>query len=426
MITGTYITAVKLALAITSVFAENRVCSPTACLEGKTSSSLLAFDSSTSTYLLPGTYQSDLYSPSGLINATISNTSSSLLISWPEYPVGFVEPWYGGTGDLWTTNNHTNIDWRSVYLPDTWYATLGEGKVLWGAIPDRLSLPKGVSGLRIQYTTSSACSPTCSSHGECISTNSSTSCQCEEGWEGASCNQCSPGYFGTSCKSCPSNCTVCDDGFFGTGYCLGTATNSSKTCNCDHGTCTPTNGCACSAGWITNTSVSANLCNSCIQGFFQDALGNCRACPVGCSTCSLQEGTNSTATCISCFTSLSISTANPSTCVFPSGSCQPGPATSQCLTCAPPRVRLQGDCVGYKVGTGQCDSSLSELDGVFVVNNEKDSCDACPHAKRDISCKMGNVSRPARMGGSYPKGQLSSTELVQNAILSAQLASDSQ
>nr|ODO04071.1 hypothetical protein L204_00423 [Cryptococcus depauperatus CBS 7855] len=155
MITGTYITAVKLALAITSVFAENRVCSPTACLEGKTSSSLLAFDSSTSTYLLPGTYQSDLYSPSGLINATISNTSSSLLISWPEYPVGFVEPWYGGTGDLWTTNNHTNIDWRSVYLPDTWYATLGEGKVLWGAIPDRLSLPKGVSGLRIQYTTSS-------------------------------------------------------------------------------------------------------------------------------------------------------------------------------------------------------------------------------------------------------------------------------
>ncbi|WVN87661.1 uncharacterized protein L203_102846 [Cryptococcus depauperatus CBS 7841] len=383
MITRTYITAVKLALAITSVFAENRVCSPTACLEGKTSSSLLAFDSSTSTYLLPGTYQSDLYSPSGLINATISNTSSSLLISGPEYPVGFVEPGYGGTGDVRTTNSHTNIDWRSVYLPDTWYATLGEGKVLWGAIPDRLSLPRGVSGLRIRYTTSSACSPICSSHGECISTNSSMSCQCEEGWEGASCNQCSPGYFGTSCKSCPSNCTVCDDGFFGTGYCLGTATNSSKTCNCDHGTCTPTNGSA-----------------------FKDFSRTLWA------TVELAH--------------LSISTANPSTCVFPSGSCEPGPATSQCLTCAPPRVRLQGDCVGYKVGTGQCDSSLSELDGVFVVNNEKDSCDACPHAKRDISCKMDNVSRPARMGGSYPKGQLSSTELVQNVILSAQLASDFQ
>jgi hypothetical protein len=52
-----------------------------------------------------------------------------------------------------------------------------------------------------------------------------------------------------------------------------------------------------------------------------------------------------------------------------------GPSPTQCLSCAAPRVNLAGSCVGYTASTGVCDSSLSNLDGVYVVNNDKQACD---------------------------------------------------
>jgi hypothetical protein len=52
-----------------------------------------------------------------------------------------------------------------------------------------------------------------------------------------------------------------------------------------------------------------------------------------------------------------------------------GPSPTQCLSCAAPRVYLAGSCVGYTASTGVCDSSLSNLDGVYVVNNDKQACD---------------------------------------------------
>jgi len=52
-----------------------------------------------------------------------------------------------------------------------------------------------------------------------------------------------------------------------------------------------------------------------------------------------------------------------------------GPSTSQCLSCAAPRMNLAGSCVGYATSTGICDSTLSGLNGTFVVNNEKSACE---------------------------------------------------
>lgn len=52
-----------------------------------------------------------------------------------------------------------------------------------------------------------------------------------------------------------------------------------------------------------------------------------------------------------------------------------GPATDQCLACASPRSNMAGSCVGYDGSTGVCDTSLSDLQGVFVVNNAKSECD---------------------------------------------------
>jgi hypothetical protein len=38
-------------------------------------------------------------------------------------------------------------------------------------------------------------------------------------------------------------------------------------------------------------------------------------------------------------------------------------------------MNLAGSCVGYASSTGICDSSLSGLNGTFVVNNEKSACE---------------------------------------------------
>ena len=52
-----------------------------------------------------------------------------------------------------------------------------------------------------------------------------------------------------------------------------------------------------------------------------------------------------------------------------------GPAPSDCLACASPRANLAGTCVGYDATNAICDSTLSPLKGVFVVNNGKRKCD---------------------------------------------------
>ena len=85
-----------------------------------------------------------------------------------------------------------------------------------------------------------------------------------------------------------------------------------------------------------------------------------------------------------------------------------GPSSNECLACSSPRANLAGSCVGFSAITGVCDSSLSDFDGVFVVNNEKKRCDgmsfhsdtngvrlslACPAGC--ASCTLPNYSSAA-------------------------------
>lgn len=112
---------------------------------------VLALDSSSLTYLLPGTYSSTSYSPTSPLNASIFTTSSSLTISTPDSPVGFTSRSYSGSGNVWTGNDWGMSSWKSIYLPNGWYAVLGQGKVLWGAIPEKNLLPMSVSSMGISY-----------------------------------------------------------------------------------------------------------------------------------------------------------------------------------------------------------------------------------------------------------------------------------
>ncbi|KIR26395.1 hypothetical protein I307_04397 [Cryptococcus deuterogattii 99/473] len=195
----TYTGSLLFALSGTAVWAKSQVCSASECIEGYSTSPLLALDSSSLTYLLPGTYSSTSYSPTSPLNASIFTTSSSLTISTPDSPVGFTSRSYSGSGNVWTGNDWGMSSWKSIYLPNGWYAVLGQGKVLWGAIPEKNLLPMSVSSMGISYVGISACSPACSSRGTCIATNTSATCKCDEGWAGSICDSCATGYYGTSC-----------------------------------------------------------------------------------------------------------------------------------------------------------------------------------------------------------------------------------
>ena len=54
-----------------------------------------------------------------------------------------------------------------------------------------------------------------------------------------------------------------------------------------------------------------------------------------------------------------------------------GPSASQCLTCSPPRMNLDGQCVGVD-GRGVCDTTLAGVQGVFVASNDTGRCDGEP------------------------------------------------
>lgn len=110
-----------------------------------------------------------------------------------------------------------------------------------------------------------------------------------------------------------------------------------KGCECLHGTCTSDDTCTCAAGWITN-STTGNLCDTCSPGFFQTKSGDCLGkynrnetrwcadglvCPLGCSSCTLQDGTESIAACTACTSPLVLSSADSPRCISPQ-ICQAG------------------------------------------------------------------------------------------------------
>ncbi|EIW65892.1 hypothetical protein TREMEDRAFT_65977 [Tremella mesenterica DSM 1558] len=395
---------VRLILALfvapSTVAYQRQTCSSSACLDGTSKAGILAYNKAQGTAYTPGTYPSSSVILSALVpsalNQSITAKNDQVTISFPSYPVSFTEHGYTGSPMTWSSSGWTDREWKSVLLPSQWCAILGDGYALWGAVPDSKQLPSGLSSKDIVGAGSGACIPACTDKGICISTNSSTAaCQCQSGWDGQQCDVCAKGFYGSSCQACDAGCDVCDDGLAGTGHCL-SLPSSNATCDCLHGTCAPDGSCTCSAGW-QSTSGSQQKCSTCSKGFFQDAHDNCLACPLGCTTCFLSADTDATPVCTACASNLSLSSATPATCEATgtcaegqywdsaSSSCQgcspscascTGPNPTDCLACASPRVNLAGSCVGYDVSTGVCDSSLSGLQGSFVVDNAKSKCDA--------------------------------------------------
>ncbi|WVR06831.1 hypothetical protein IAU60_003867 [Kwoniella sp. DSM 27419] len=397
--------AFAFALSITYTAAlASQVCNPDTCIDGSSSCPLLSKASPGARYLTPGTY-AGIESSLGSDMLNVTRNADGFSIQLPSVPVGFTSPHYSRGEDPWTGLGWSMPQWKSVYLPTEWYAVLNGGQVIWGAVPVRQELPNDLTGRAILRAASSACDPPCSSRGICSARNGSAVCECAAGWTGIACKDCAQGYWGTECSPGPSGCSIWDDGYAGSGACIGTSSTSSDTCQCDHGKCLSSTECACSAGWTTNTTISGSLCNVCAEGFYLDGFQNCSACPLGCKTCGLEPGSD-TPTCTSCQAGLTLSSSYPASCAAqgscdagsyfdPSDStckgCSPacstctGPAPSDCLACASPRVNLQGQCVHYDPTTAKCDSSLSNLQGVFIVNNEKSRCDACPAGCLDCS-----------------------------------------
>ncbi|ORX35656.1 hypothetical protein BD324DRAFT_66901 [Kockovaella imperatae] len=381
--------AAFLLLALPALSA--RVCSPETCFDGEPASSILAMDSGEEVYLTPGSYSDSNLNISTYDIVTVSGERPrSSVVPPPSTPFFFSSADYAGS----VSQLH---HWESAFFPDGWYGLVRPGVAIWGSVPKVRDLPITVDQLALVGST--ACATPCGPGGACTpnANNTAGTCVCLPGWTGELCDTCMKGFFGPTCQSCEANCTVCDDGQGGTGACLG-ADKSPTACNCAHGSCTPSGGCDCAAGWTsTVTSSTSTRCSTCSDGFFQNG-DDCQACPLGCTSCELRPG-SVTPTCTSCRQSLSLTSSDPPTCApaadcgdglywdASSSSCQScspaciscnGPETTDCLACAPPRIALQGSCVGYDVTTGVCESSLSGLTGVFVANNADSQCDACP------------------------------------------------
>eukprot|EP01049_Picozoa_sp_SAG25_P011263 SAG25_NODE_1347_length_3245_cov_61.242530_1_plen_920_part_00 len=109
----------------------------------------------------------------------------------------------------------------------------------------------------------------CGEHGVCIVDGGNHTCNCSDGWIGATCDH------ATGCDSNPDcghgNCTAdggshtcnCSDGWIGAACDLGTGCDSNP--DCGHGNCTADGGshtCNCSDGWIGAACDHATGCDS--------------------------------------------------------------------------------------------------------------------------------------------------------------------
>lgn len=174
---------------------------------------MLASSASGDNYI-PGSYPM-IQDPRVHLNQSIGFTSTSTSISPPLLPVAFGSAGYRGSVSAWDSANWTASDWTSVFLPDTWYAVLGSGQVIWAVVPHSGQL-RSVSDASISrvasgtynscplwscaYSRAASCSPSCSTGGICITKDSGApTCECRTGWTGAACESCATGYFGPTC-----------------------------------------------------------------------------------------------------------------------------------------------------------------------------------------------------------------------------------
>ena len=193
----------------------------------------------------------------------------------------FTESLYSGTAAFAglpsspVANNSVPLSAGSIALaPGVWAALQAESSriILWSSVPDLSQLPIGsATSLSIADLESSACSPPCSGSGICSATGT---CQCPQGFTGASCESCASSFFGFECQPCPSGCTSCDDGINGSGLCLKPVIqNPPSSCNCLNGVCGSNGQCTCNPGFTT--AANGTACASCSSGLFLTSSGDC-------------------------------------------------------------------------------------------------------------------------------------------------------
>jgi hypothetical protein len=96
-------------------------------------------------------YQSSL---SASLNQTTSRNGDTINLTYPPRPASFDQAVYKGwaqgfSGADWKIEE----GWKSLYLPNDWYAVTGDGQALWGAVVDVGQLPPG-TGKRISMASS--------------------------------------------------------------------------------------------------------------------------------------------------------------------------------------------------------------------------------------------------------------------------------
>jgi hypothetical protein len=172
-------------------------------------------------------------------------------------------------------NNSVPLNAGSLALAPGVWAALKAGSnriVLWDSVPDLSQLPIGsTTSLSISDLESSTCSPPCSGSGVC---SAAGTCQCPQGFTGASCESCASGFYGSECQQCPSGCTSCEDRINGSGQCLQPIIqNPPSSCNCLNGVCGSNGQCTCNPGFTT--AANGTSCAQCSSGFFQSSTGDC-------------------------------------------------------------------------------------------------------------------------------------------------------
>lgn len=109
---------------------------------------VLHTDSSSHDQLTPGTYHTSSLSSSSSFSAPLDQTTSSsgdtITLNFPSLPFAFPSSAYRGSPNGFSGINWTADAWESLYLPQGWYAVVGDGQVLWGPVVDSGHLPGGV------------------------------------------------------------------------------------------------------------------------------------------------------------------------------------------------------------------------------------------------------------------------------------------
>mmetsp|Transcript_25902 Transcript_25902/g.65627 ORF Transcript_25902/g.65627 Transcript_25902/m.65627 type:complete len:1566 (-) Transcript_25902:377-5074(-) len=229
----------------------------------------------------------------------------------------------------------------------------------------------------------SACLPcaSCGSHGSCDDgMTGSGRCNCDSGWRGGECQECASGYYGASCSAC-SDCGsngLCIDGMAGSGNCLclaGWRGSNCSLCAKDYygSSCVP---CSCNGrgtcndgltgtGCMCNSGFGGDHCEDCMTGYYGSTCAACSSCQPH-STC--DDGMTGSGTCV-CDDGWA--SPNCDACV----SLHFGANCSACPSCD------HGSCDEGLTGNGQCNCDAGwsgALCDACASGFYGASCDACP------------------------------------------------